>query len=196
MDGKYNWLKNIAIIGGIGVLSLLTYSMSPRTNTSPSPNMYQQGAGTNTGQALNSLTGGIPNNITGSKQGANQIGNVPSQISPSTNQMTSDNQKAQNVNAQLSKMPELSQVATVVSGNNAIVGYTLKNNNVNAAVIKNSIITRIKEIDPALTNLYVEQSANTFNRVSKVSNDITNNKPATGINGEINALMKSIAPHR
>ncbi|RCX17118.1 YhcN/YlaJ family sporulation lipoprotein [Anaerobacterium chartisolvens] len=122
----------------------------------------------------------------GVNQGANPGVNQPDQ------QMAPDRQKAENIKNQLRDITEIADANVIVMGNTALVGYKPSGNMGDSNAAKNMIISKVKKIDRTITNVSVSEQPDMMNRMNRLGEDITNNRPMNDITNEFNQIMRGI----
>ena len=105
-----------------------------------------------------------------------------------------DGQRAGNIRNQLGTIDGVGQINTVVNDNTALVGYSPTGITQNANATKNAISNRVKQIDKTITNVIVSDSKDFSSRISRLADNIKNNRMTTDLNNEFNQLIKSVRP--
>ncbi|GAE90038.1 YhcN/YlaJ family sporulation lipoprotein [Acetivibrio straminisolvens] len=129
--------------------------------------------------------------------GGNMMGTPsmgPDQNTPAPQGNTFMREKSANITSQLAAIPEIGQANVLVVGNSCLVAYSPENAQGDANARKNMVINKVKEIDPSITNVIVTESNDVMNKISKITNDIANNKSMDQVNNEIMQLMNQVAP--
>lgn len=132
--------------------------------------------------------------VLGGTPAPNQAAQPAPQLTTPQATMQTYNQRATNIRNQLATMNEIARVNAIVIDNTAVVGFTPKNTGADMNTLKRMIAERVRQIDPAVTNVTVSETADTMNKVNQLSNDMTNNRPINEIRTEVNQLMQRIAP--
>ena len=131
------------------------------------------------------LGNGITNTNPGIRQN-NQLSNMLG--------LGNEDQRAKKIEHHLSKMNGISRVNVAVSGDTCVVGYEPSTASKDDDVIKNSIIKKVKEIDPSIKDCGVSESVDVLDSINRISNDLMNKKPMNEINSEIRQLFDRINP--
>lgn len=125
---------------------------------------------------------------TGINPGANRINrNI-------TQPVVFDKQKADNIKSQLVKTPGLQNVSVIVSGNTALIGYSSTGTVKDKETKKNTVTTKVKQIDKSITNVLVGDSSEIAAQISNLSTDITSNKAGNDLGNRFNRLVQSLRP--
>jgi spore cortex protein len=136
-----------------------------------------------------------PGNMNTDNMNANNTNQITTQNPLAMPQNASDmRQKSTNISNQLNNMAEVDNANTIVTGNTCFVAYSPANgtNDVNAT--KDMIINKVKQIDPAITNVVVSESMDAMNQVNRLLSDMANNKPMDQINQEVTQLIQKATP--
>ena len=114
---------------------------------------------------------------------------------PQTAAGPSDRSKAASIKRGLEAMPGINNVDVVVMGDTAIVAYGRKNGTDNPKATNETISAKVKQIDPTINNVYTSDSADISEQVSRLSNDMMNNRPMDEIRDSFNKLINTINPN-
>jgi len=150
----------------------------------------------NVGRKMSNEIGRNMNNdmsriMDGNNPAGNQTTTAPT-AAPQGNSNTE--QKSMNIKNQLQSMREIENVNTLVSGNTCIVSYNPSKASKDANATKQMVIDKVKQVDPAITNVVVSESMDVGNDINRIMNDITSGKPANEVNQEIMQLINRVAP--
>ncbi len=136
----------------------------------------------------NGMTGGTMNPRTGMTM--NQTTNMGA--GNITGTMAYNQQRAEKIKKHLTNMNGLRNVNVMVMGNTALVGCEPTGNTTNTTAVRNSIIKKVKQADPAIVNVTVSESADIMDRMNRLGSDMTNNKPMKTITEEFNRMINGI----
>lgn len=125
----------------------------------------------------------------GTNMGLN-MNNAQSPAAP----MADDRMKADNIRSKLEAMPGISKVNVIVMGNTAVVGCSRQAGTSSANSAEKMVADRVKQIDPSITNVYVTESADLGNRISRLYRDMVNNRPMNEIRDDFTKIINSITP--
>ncbi len=121
-------------------------------------------------------------NMLGMGTGTNSGYNTTTQT-----QMLPNQQKAAQIKTQLDKMTGVKDAHVIVMGNTALVGCKTTGN-LNA--VRDRITRTVKQADNTITSVTVSNSPDVMNRMSRLSSDITSNRPINTIMNEFNKLVR------
>lgn len=156
-------------------------------------------------QGVDPNAGPRDNNQIGIRQD-NTIGdNIPDRginpVNPGTNntgmqynqqQITEGRGKADNIKRQLEAMREVRNVNVVVLGNSALVGFNTADASVDAAKARDMVINKVKQIDNTITNVMATDSQDMLPGITRLSDDITNNRAADTIGDNFNRMIRGM----
>jgi len=123
------------------------------------------------------------------------LGNNNNGQTPQTAAGPSDRSKAASIERGLEAMSGINNVKVVVMGDTAIVAYGRQNGADNPKATNETITAKVKQIDPTIKNVYTSDSADISEQVSRLSNDMTNNRPMDEIRDSFNKLINTINPN-
>lgn len=180
----------IPVLLGVCLLSILFFSTSMSGRNINRPGRYgttQQGRNL----AGESIRGATPN--------ASLLGATPapgpakiSRLNKTPMPITFDGQKADNIRKGLGKVDGADQINTVVNGNTALIGYTPASKVRDATAVRNTITSRVRQIDSSITNVVVSDSRDISARISRLADGIKSNQPLNDLNAEFTRLVQSI----
>ncbi|MCX7710696.1 MAG: YhcN/YlaJ family sporulation lipoprotein [Clostridia bacterium] len=201
-------------------LCILTVSLSAcgganRGNQQPGPgdttqqgrNMIgdNRGVDPNAGPGGTNLLGGNRDGISGNNPPDNtRIGTDPgnnNNINNNNNnaqytqqQITDGRGKSDNIKRQLGTIKEIRNPNVVVIGNTALVGFNTANTKVDAAKARDMVINKVKQVDPSVTNVLATDSQDVLPGITRLSEDIRNNRPVNTIGDNFNQIVRGINP--
>ncbi|MFZ5987793.1 MAG: YhcN/YlaJ family sporulation lipoprotein [Bacillota bacterium] len=120
---------------------------------------------------------------------------TPIAPSPAPQQMLNDmRQRSMNISSQLTNMAEIDQANAIITGNTCLVAYSPSRTAKDVNARKNMVINKVKQIDPAIQNVVVSESQDVMNGITRIMNDMANNRPMNEVNQDIVRLVKKVAP--
>jgi len=148
----------------------------------------------------NDITGGINgidgNNMTGGIGGVNGNNSMNGTMGNNRNaangtDMTSVQQRANKLKAELEKVSGVSDVSVLITGDTAIIGCKT---NQSLSEIKNRLTEKAKSVDPSIKNVAVTNANNILTEMKQLSSDMMNGN-ATDLDNKIRQLLNKITPN-
>ncbi len=100
-----------------------------------------------------------------------------------------------NIAKQLRAMEPIENANCVISGDTALVGIDIKDNYYKydeAQYLKNDIAKKVKNMVPGIKNVAVTEETDLYNRIDKLSIDMTNGRTMQGMATEFSDIIKRI----
>lgn len=110
---------------------------------------------------------------------------------------TDANRKAQNITNKLTAMEPIENASCVVNGKTALVGIDVADDqqgNNNTQNLKNDLVTKIKKMEPGITNVVITESPDLYQRINNLSKDATTGNTMRGMTNEFTEIMNRIMP--
>ncbi|MDF2523910.1 MAG: hypothetical protein K0R31_1551 [Clostridiales bacterium] len=193
MNKKFN--KLIPFVMGISLflLPLSGCATVNRNRAAPTPIPQRQGVtppiGSNDINRLNvsenapNMTGNAPNHLV-----------VPSPNGTALNGTTDNRQRTDNIRNQLGNINGASQFNIAVVDNVALIGYKPTDGSTDIQATNRAITDRVKQIDPAVTNVAVSGAQDIFDKIGTLAQRMTSNMSGTEARVEANRLLQRIVP--
>lgn len=168
-------------------------------NTAPGRNIIP-GDVPNNNNAPNNMSRLNMNNGNGNDMGINNgFVNDQANLGPDGRPMQGNNSgrqndtaRAENIKRQLEQMREISDVNVLVNGDNCIVGYTAADRNTDANVLRNTIASKVKQIDNRITSVTATDSPDMRTRINRLGNDMSRNMGADDMANRFRQLLNDI----
>lgn len=184
------------IIVALIAASLLLAACAPRQGTNRQPGQTQMQQGQNLqGQDMQGQFNPGADMPDGRPVVPENMSNTGIQVPEIRQQdMANYKQKADRIKNSITKMGEVDTANVVVVGNTCLVGYKPTRQSKGPDTTKNMITGRVKEMDNTIQNVICSESGDAMDRISRMSKDIANNRPAEELNSEFKQLMNSLMP--
>jgi len=131
-----------------------------------------------------------PNNINGIS--AAPITGINQKVSYIEKTNGFDREKSDAIKRKLNDINGIKDINAIVRGNTALVGYRTDDNLPNRAVIKESITSRIRNMDNTITNVIISDSEDFFNEIKTLAGRIATNPTASDLTNDFNNLIENI----
>ncbi|MCX8129619.1 MAG: YhcN/YlaJ family sporulation lipoprotein [Clostridia bacterium] len=198
---KFKFRSLIALSSAfIMIIALATgCNTAGRTNQPPNQNGAPQ-----IGQDNGTLIPGQDNAVVPDRNNTGMQGILPNtntspggirlnqQGQQNTDQATFDTQRANKIKNQLKNMKEIKNANVVVRGNTALIGYTPSNNTKDTNKIRNTLNSKVKQIDSSIVNVVATDKSNMNTTINKLAGDIANSRPANDLANRFNKIVQTI----
>jgi YhcN/YlaJ family sporulation lipoprotein len=101
-----------------------------------------------------------------------------------------ENEKAKNIANSILEIEDVDKVVVVVTGKTALIGMSVEDSS-KLNYLKTKAVQITRSIDKNIANIKITTEPQMYNRISKLNDDILNNKPIGGIAEEFINLMKN-----
>lgn len=101
-----------------------------------------------------------------------------------------ENEKAKNIANSILNIPGVKKTVVVVNGKTALIGLVVDNNkDLQKSYYKEMAIQKVKAIDSSISRIQVTLEKDMYDRISKLNDDILNDKPLRGIMRDFKNLL-------
>lgn len=106
------------------------------------------------------------------------------------NSQYAENFKAKNMVNELIKIQGIKKAVVVINGTTVLVGLEVQDTSNNTGLLKDCVYQKIKIMDSNLSKVEITTNKDIYKRISKLNDDITNNRPISGIKDDFTNLLK------